>query len=413
MPKPDHSTSGRRRAILYTRVSTDEQADRGYSLRDQEVRLRRHCERQGIEVVAHFQEDHSAKTFDRPAFQKLLAYIRANRSSVDTLLVVKWDRFSRDATGALGMIRTLDELGVEVQAVEQPIDRNVPEQLMMLAIYVAAPEVENRRRSLATKRGMRQAMREGRYCNRVPKGYRRTRDEHDRTVIVPDEEEAAYIRRAFELAARTDLPLEEIRRRLVEDGFECSKNQFTLLLRNPLYAGKILIPAWRDEPEELVEGLHEALVSERIFQQVQRRFEVDRYGRKQRGKQGTFKLKPELVLRGHLLCAECGELLTGSGSKGNGGRYWYYHCHHCNGQRFRADDANREVVRYLNEVAVAPEVAVLYGGHRRGPGAGGEGRPVLARWPGYGRRSQRWKRSCSGPMRPSSKGRSRRTRTGG
>lgn len=106
-------------------------------------------------MAAHFREDHSAKTFDRPAFQKLLAYIRANRSTVDTLLVVKWDRFSRDATGALGMIRMLDELGVEVQAVKQPIDRNVPEQLMMLTIYVAAPEVENRRRSLATKRGMR------------------------------------------------------------------------------------------------------------------------------------------------------------------------------------------------------------------------------------------------------------------
>lgn len=89
---------------------------------------------------------------------------------------------------------------------------------------------------------------------------------------------------------------------------------------------------------------------------------MDRYGRRQRGKKGTFKLKPELVLRGHLLCAECSELLTGSGSKGNGERYWYYHCHHCNGQRFRADDANVEIVRYLNEIAVAPEVAVLYGG---------------------------------------------------
>jgi len=86
-------------------------------------------------------------------------------------------------------------------------------------------------------------MREGRYCNRVPKGYCRTRDERDRAVIVPDEEEAEHIRRAFELAARTDLPLEEIRRQVAENGFKCSKNQFTLLLRNPIYAGKILIPA--------------------------------------------------------------------------------------------------------------------------------------------------------------------------
>jgi len=42
------------KAILYTRVSTDEQANRGYSLRDQENRLRRYCEFQKIEVVTHF-----------------------------------------------------------------------------------------------------------------------------------------------------------------------------------------------------------------------------------------------------------------------------------------------------------------------------------------------------------------------
>ena len=285
--------------------------------------------------------------------------MRANRGTVGYLLVVKWDRFSRDATGALSMIRTLDELGVEVQAVEQPIDRNVPEQFMMLAIYVAAPEVENRRRSLATKRGMSQAMREGRYCNRVPKGYRRDRDEHDLAVIVPDED-AQYILRGFEIAARTDLPLEEIRRRLAEDGFKCSKNQFTLLLRNPLYAGKILIPAWRDEPEELVDGLHEAIVSETLFQRVQQRFEADRYGRKQRGRKGSYKVTPELVLRGHLMCADCKGLLTGSASRGNGGRYLYYFCHHCGQQRFRAEVANAEAGHYLNQIAIAPEVAALY-----------------------------------------------------
>lgn len=39
--------------------------------------------------------------------------------------------------------------------------------------------------------------------------------------------------------------------------------------------GKILVPAWRDEPEELVVGLHEALVDEATYHRVQRRFEVD------------------------------------------------------------------------------------------------------------------------------------------
>ena len=233
-----------KRVVLYTRVSTTEQADRGYSLRDQEARLRTYCGRHDMTVVAHYQDDYSAKTFERPAWSTLLAGIKANAAGVDGVLVVKWDRFSRDATGALSMIRHLEEAGVGMQAIEEPIDRSVPEQLIMLAIYVAAPEVENRRRSLATKQGMRRAMREGRYVNVPPKGYGRGADEQGRYLIVPSES-AVFVREAFRLAAGGPLSMDAIRRRLVKEGFRCSKNQFTLMLRNPLYAGRIVIPAWR------------------------------------------------------------------------------------------------------------------------------------------------------------------------
>ena len=57
-----------KRAILYIRVSTDEQADKGYSLKHQEERLRTYCQFQQIEVIGLYKDDHSAKTFERPAF---------------------------------------------------------------------------------------------------------------------------------------------------------------------------------------------------------------------------------------------------------------------------------------------------------------------------------------------------------
>ncbi|REG94052.1 recombinase family protein [Flavobacterium aquicola] len=53
-------------AILYIRVSTDEQADKGYSQRDQDERLRRFCVNQHIHVNKVIFEDHSAKSFKRP-----------------------------------------------------------------------------------------------------------------------------------------------------------------------------------------------------------------------------------------------------------------------------------------------------------------------------------------------------------
>jgi DNA invertase Pin-like site-specific DNA recombinase len=61
-----------KKADLYIRVSTDEQADKGYSQRDQEERLKRYCENNNIKVDQIIYEDYSAKTFIRPEWIKLL-----------------------------------------------------------------------------------------------------------------------------------------------------------------------------------------------------------------------------------------------------------------------------------------------------------------------------------------------------
>jgi len=57
-------------AVIYTRVSTDDQRDNGFSLQDQEKRLKDYCKQKNYQIVGHYQEDYSAKTFKRPAFNK-------------------------------------------------------------------------------------------------------------------------------------------------------------------------------------------------------------------------------------------------------------------------------------------------------------------------------------------------------
>ena len=139
-----------KRADLYIRVSTDEQADKGYSQRDQEERLRRYCSSHNIIVGQIIYEDHSAKSFNRPEWTKLLLILKKKSSKTNLILFTKWDRFSRNAGDAYQMINILTKLGIEPQAVEQPLDLSIPENKMMLAIYLAAPEVENDRRALNT-----------------------------------------------------------------------------------------------------------------------------------------------------------------------------------------------------------------------------------------------------------------------
>jgi site-specific DNA recombinase len=173
-------------AYLYVRVSTDEQKRKGYSLPDQEDRLIKYCESNGIEVQGIFREDFSAKNFNRPEWKQLVITIKKKSAKkVDSILFVKWDRFSRNIEYAYEMIGLLRKYNVTAMAIDQPINFEIPESTVMLAVYLAVPEAENTRRSLNTSNGMRRAKLLGRHPNRAPLGYINITAANGRKQIVP------------------------------------------------------------------------------------------------------------------------------------------------------------------------------------------------------------------------------------
>lgn len=325
----------RRKAILYIRVSTDEQAEKGHSLAHQEEMLRRHCAANNIEIVAFFKEDYSAKTFERPQFKKLLEFQRKNKAIADLLLFLKWDRFSRNAPEAYTMISKLHSLGLEPQAIEQPLNMEIPEQKFLLALYLTAPEVENDRRSMNILAGVRKAMKEGRYMGSAPYGYKHGRTENNKPTIVPSKDKAMVVQ-SFEMMATGLYQIEELRRMLNKKGMPLGRTRFWYMMRNPTYIGKVFVAAHKNEPASLVKGVHEAIVPESLFYEVQDILD----GRKKKEQPITICQKDELPLRGFLQCARCGKPLTGSASKGRSARYYYYHCKFGCKERFRADEAN-------------------------------------------------------------------------
>lgn len=114
------------------------------------------------------------------------------------MLFTKWDRFSRNAGDAYQMINQLRKLGVTPEAIEQPLDLTIPENKIMLAFYLAAPEVENDRRALNVIHGMRRARKEGRYMATAPLGYVNKMSEDKKKYIALHEIEAPILKWAFE-----------------------------------------------------------------------------------------------------------------------------------------------------------------------------------------------------------------------
>jgi site-specific DNA recombinase len=341
-------------ADLYVRVSTDEQADKGYSQRDQEERLRRYCEINLIRVNKVIYEDHSAKSFVRPQWIKLLAEIKKTKGRRNLILFTKWDRFSRNAGDAYGMISILRKLGVEPQAVEQPLDLAIPENKMMLAFYLAAPEVENDRRALNTFYGMRRAKKEGRWMSTAPTGYKNMITENGKKYIAPREPHAGIMIWVFEEIAKGNYATDQIRKMANRQGLSCDRMNFWRLIRNPVYCGKIVVPQHNDEDIKVVDGQHEPLISESLFYDVQDVLS----GRKRKSAIKPVSLD-KLPLRGLIHCPNCDrKMLTGSKSKGKYRHYYYYHCD-C-GVRYNAEVANQIFVEQLKEYRINPIATELF-----------------------------------------------------
>lgn len=188
----------------------------------------------------------------------------------------------------------------------------------------------------------------------APRGYKNITTEEGKRIIVPNED-AEIMRWAFTQLATGQYNIDEIRRCCNEKGMKCGKDNFWQIIKNPVYCGKIQIPAWKDEEFTIVKGLHEPIISEALFERVQ-----DVLAGKKRLAYSAVS-KDEFPLRGFLLCPRCGKNLTGSGSTGGSGiKHYYYHCIKGCTVRHKAFDLNDDFSDKLAKVVFDTDIVNMY-----------------------------------------------------
>ena len=146
-----------------------------------------------------------------------------------------------------------------------------------------------------------------------------------------------------------------IRRRIAP---EIPESTFLDILRNTFYKGKIRVPATKTETEVIVNGLHEPLVTEAIFDTVQEIMD----GKRKKNPKLTKPVTPEFYLRKYLVCPHCGRAITGAFSTGgSGGKYPYYFCP-TTGKHIRmsADTVNTAFVDYVRGLRPSEMIMKLY-----------------------------------------------------
>ena len=344
----------RENVIVYCRVSSDEQT-LGSSLQVQEERICRYCEANGYNIIKVYKEDESAKTFEkRPEMMRIVDYIKKNKGKVQKLLFLRWDRFSRDLTSATQYIQWFRQRNVEPNAVECIIDYDNETWSLMIGLHIGLAQSDNIKRSKATRDGIHGTLKQGKCSNKAPRGYKNVRTSKHDTHVEIDEAKAKPIRKAFQEIAKGVVCPCEVRRRYCPN---IPVSSFLRMLRNVFYCGKILVPQYKDEPKQIVEGVHEPIIDEATFNQVQDILD----GKVKYTRKIDKTLNPDLYLRKFLVCPVCGHALTGSKSKG---RYAYYSYYHCNKDgkhvRVNADKVNKGFAEYVSGLIPNETVLNLY-----------------------------------------------------
>lgn len=309
-----------KKAIGYARISTNDQSR--FSIPGQVDSIKDYCEKNNIGLEAMFcDEGESARNFDRPDWLQLEKFIAKNYQLVDYLVVIKYDRFIRNALDGLKMIEQLEErYNIRIISIMEPIQMHPksPYFFKIRADILTSGQFERLVIQERTKFGIHHANKQGRYVNNAPFGYKNARDEKNNPILVVDIARANLIRQVFARFLE-GVPPEEIRRQLKPAGFTPGgRSAIARVIKNATYAGLILVREFYDEPERLVKGIHEAIVSEETFFQAQSLLKQPAGGRR--------ILSEDFPLRG-LLKHTCGRPLTGAFSKGKKKLVGYYRCH--------------------------------------------------------------------------------------
>ena len=190
--------SHNRNAIIYTRVSTKEQADTNTSLETQKKYCENYAKSNGYKVVGYFGGTYeSAKSDERKEFKRMLKHVRQS-GSVGYIIVYSYDRFSRTGSSAAQISQELFERGIQVKAVTQEVDTTSAAGKFQQNLFFMFSQFDNELRKDKTITAMTDLLRKGYWLWSPTIGYVNKKKYHKAVdwEIVPSKE-GKLLKKAF------------------------------------------------------------------------------------------------------------------------------------------------------------------------------------------------------------------------
>ena len=329
--------------VIYTRVSTKEQADNNMSLETQKKACVQFAQKQGYQIMGHFGGTYeSAKTDERKQFNSMLTFVRKAKEKIAAIIVYSVDRFSRSGANAIYITEQLKRQGIIVYSVTQPTDATTASGSLQQNIQFIFSEYDNQLRREKCMTGMKEKLLSGGWMGRPPVGYDIVLREGKKEMVL--NAKGKLIRKAFNWRAQ-GISNEDVVEKLAVQGWKTCNQRVSDFLRNPFYCGLVTHSALEGK---IIDGKQEKAVSQEIFLEVNGLLAKNKHG---------YQLKPEndeIPLKRFMKCAVCGQYLRAYKAAKN--QEYYYKCgtKGCNCNK-RADHLHRAFGEMLAYFCVETE----------------------------------------------------------
>ena len=325
-------------AGIYIRVSTFDQAREGFSLREQEERLKEFCKFKRYNIYKVYQDAGiSAKNDKRPAYQEMMEDVK--KGNINVIVALKLDRLTRSVYDIEKLMKFVNDYECDIDCMADESNTTTSNGRMVMRIMTSVSQNEIEKSSERTKFGMAGAIKNGHIPNRTGLGFKR-----ENKKLVPDPLTKDIIVRIF------DLYLEGKSHQAIANIYNKEKvlgktnwydSTIQKILSNELYKGDY-VNGKRTKHPTYYENVIEPIVSKEKWESCQ--YQKLRNAR-------HYERTATYLFTNKLKCSKCGNFLGGHATtKTNGKKYYYYKCNTCK-TYFNEIDIEKELKAFMLELA--------------------------------------------------------------
>ena len=325
-------------AGIYIRVSTFDQAREGFSLREQEERLKEFCKFKRYNIYKVYQDAGiSTKNDKRPAYQEMIEDVK--KGNINVIVALKLDRLTRSVYDIEKLMKFVNDYECDIDCMADESNTTTSNGRMVMRIMTSVSQNEIEKCSERTKFGMAGAIKNGHIPNRTGLGFKR-----ENKKLVPDPLTKDIIVRIF------DLYLEGKSHQAIANIYNKEKvlgktnwydSTIQKILSNELYKGDY-VNGKRTKHPTYYENVIEPIVSKEKWESCQ--YQKLRNAR-------HYERTATYLFTNKLKCSKCGNFLGGHATtKTNGKKYYYYKCNTCK-TYFNEIDIEKELKAFMLELA--------------------------------------------------------------